>query len=35
MTTYNLEEVLDGDVFQFIERLLQEEQAAKLESFED
>ena len=34
MTTYNLEEVLDGDVFQFIEKLLQEEQAAKLESFE-
>ena len=34
MTTYNLEEVLDGDVFQFMERLMQEEQAAALESFE-
>ena len=32
MTSYNLEQVLDGDLMEFIEALVQEEQARKLEN---
>ena len=31
-TSYNLEQVLDGDLMEFIEALVQEEQARKLEN---
>lgn len=31
-TSYNLEQVLDGDLIEFIEALVQEEQARKLEN---
>ena len=32
LTSYNLEQVLDGDLMEFIEALVQEEQAHKLEN---
>ncbi|HBF00395.1 MAG TPA: peptide chain release factor 1, partial [Dehalococcoidia bacterium] len=32
LTSYNLEQVLDGDLMEFIEALVQEEQARKLEN---
>ena len=32
LTSYNLEQVLDGDLLEFIEALVQEEQAYKLEN---
>ena len=32
LTSYNLEQVLDGDLLEFIEALVQEEQASKLEN---
>ncbi len=32
LTSYNLEQVLDGDLMEFIEALVQEDQARKLEN---
>ena len=32
LTSYNLDQIVDGDLIEFIEALVQEEQARKLEN---